>query len=238
MTTLVLQHVSTGYHAPAEAISDINIHLETGELVAIIGPNGAGKSTTLKAISGLLRPWKGQIALEGKSLMGLSVTAILRKGVAQVPEGRRILPGLTVAENLAMGGYTIANRGLFKSTRNEVLQLFPILAGRLHQKGGTLSGGEQQMLAIARALMSRPKFLLLDEPSMGLAPMMVGRIAEFIVQLRERGLGLLLVEQNANLALGLANRAYVLEEGRIVVSGPAHSLREDTRVQRSYLAVT
>jgi len=236
MTQLQISSLTVGYHYPSAAVQDLSLNVESGQIVAFIGPNGAGKSTSLNAISGLLRPWSGTIALDGQILTGRRPAAILKAGVAQVPEGRRILPGLTVAENLAMGAYIVGKQRA-RVALARVLDLFPDLAKRLTRIGGTLSGGEQQMLAIGRALMSDPKILALDEPSMGLAPQIVERIFEHIVALRGEGLGILLVEQNANIALETSDYAYVIERGRIILEGPSSQCAADPQVQRSYLGV-
>ncbi len=235
MTTLTLTDVSTGYHRPQTAVDHASLAVRGGEIVALLGPNGAGKTSSLAAVSGLLTLWGGQIDIDGRRLDGLSPAMIVRSGVAQVPEGRRILPGLTVAENLEMGAYVIHDRSLIAATLDEVLGLFPALRDRLRQLGGTLSGGEQEMLAIGRALMSKPSFLLLDEPSMGLAPVVIARIFDHLRQLQGRGLGILLVEQNARMALEVATFAHVLERGSVVISGKPEELISNEMVRRSYL---
>jgi branched-chain amino acid transport system ATP-binding protein len=204
------------------------------ELVALIGPNGAGKSTTLKSIVGLLRPARGGVTFDGASLVGSDPADIVARGIALVPQGRMIFQTLTVRENLRLGAYRAA-AGEIEGRVERVLSAFPALAQRLRQMGGTLSGGEQQMLAIARALMSNPTLLILDEPSTGLAPTMVESIFRTIQDLHRRGTMVLLVEQNAHIALELASRAYVLEQGSIVAEGPAAALRQDARVVAAYL---
>lgn len=234
---LVVEGLTTGYHRPIPAIEGIALSLVPGSIAAVIGPNGAGKTTLLNTISGLLRSWSGSVSLDGKLITGLRMDEVVRNGVVQVPEGRRILPGLTVEENLMMGAYTVRDPQTIREQIELVTDLFPILRTRRRQPGGTLSGGEQQMLAIGRALMSRPRYLLLDEPSMGLAPVIVERIFELITQLKERGLGMLLVEQNARQALAIADHGHVLEEGRIRLSGSAAALLGDPRIRESYLAV-
>jgi branched-chain amino acid transport system ATP-binding protein len=236
MSELIVSGLTTGYHYPVPALVDVNLKVRSAQVVALVGPNGAGKSTTLGAISGLLRPWSGQITLDGQRIDGKSTFAIVKGGIAQVPEGRGILPGLTVAENLAMGGYTM-DRTRFKNAMRRAYELFPRLAELSKRSGGTLSGGEQQMLAIARALMSEPRILLLDEPSMGLAPLLVERIFEHVESLREGGLGILLVEQNVQLAFQVSDYAYILERGHIVLEGPSPVCAADLRVQQSYLGV-
>ena len=233
---LELSNVTTGY-LETPAIDDISLHVSRGEICAIIGTNGAGKTTTLRTISGVLKPWRGTVTLEGTNISRWSPSRIVRAGIAQSPEGRRILPELSVDDNLAMGAYTISGRGLMRQLKTRVLDLFPLLKTLLPRSGGTLSGGEQQMLAISRSLMSQCKYLLLDEPSMGLAPVIVERIFDLLPVLRKDGLGILLVEQNATAALDIADRAYVLDRGKIVLAGPAETLRHDNRIQEAYLGV-
>jgi branched-chain amino acid transport system ATP-binding protein len=221
------------------ALAGVSLRVETGELVALIGSNGAGKSTTLRTISGLLRATQGTISFEGADVTHAPSDRIVALGIAHCPEGRRIFGGLTVAENLRLGGVSRARSqtAAVAEDLEMVLQLFPLLRERLGQAGGTLSGGEQQMLAIARALMSRPRLLLLDEPSLGLAPLMVERIFETIAELKRQGRTILLVEQNVHQALDVADRAYVLETGRITLDGAADVLRHDPKVEQSYLGV-
>jgi len=212
----------------------VSLTVRPDELVALIGPNGAGKSTTLKSIVGLLRPTRGGVTFDGASLVGSDPADIVARGIALVPQGRMIFQTLTVRENLRLGAYRAA-AGEVEGRVERVLSAFPALAERLRQMGGTLSGGEQQMLAIARALMSNPTLLILDEPSTGLAPTMVESIFRTIQDLHRRGTMVLLVEQNAHIALELASRAYVLEQGSIVAEGPAAALRQDARVVAAYL---
>jgi branched-chain amino acid transport system ATP-binding protein len=212
----------------------VSLTVRPDELVALIGPNGAGKSTTLKSIVGLLRPARGGVTFDGASLVGSDPADIVARGIALVPQGRMIFQTLTVRENLRLGAYRAA-AGEIEGRVERVLTAFPALAERLRQMGGTLSGGEQQMLAIARALMSNPTLLILDEPSTGLAPTMVESIFRTIQDLHRRGTMVLLVEQNAHIALELASRAYVLEQGSIVAEGPAAALRQDARVVAAYL---
>ena len=219
------------------ALQGVSITVASGELVALIGSNGAGKTTTLRTISGLLRPAAGAITFEGIDITSASTDRIVRLGISQCPEGRRIFGGLTVAENLRIGAVAQADKAAAAEDREMVLALFPLLKERLGQAGGTLSGGEQQMLAIARALMSRPRLLLLDEPSLGLAPLMVERIFETIAQLKAAGRTILLVEQNVHHALDVADRAYVMETGRITLEGTAQTLLRDPKVEQSYLGV-
>jgi branched-chain amino acid transport system ATP-binding protein len=216
------------------AVKGVDIEVGAGELVCLIGANGAGKTTTLKAIAGLVPRTEGVVRLEGKDVAGLASHELVRRGLALVPEGRGIFGRLTVRENLEMGAFHRDDGGIGRDLEH-VLALMPRLAERLHQTGGTLSGGEQQMLAIGRALMSRPRLLLLDEPSMGLAPAMVQKVFEIVRKAAEEGVTILLVEQNAKLALELARRAYVMESGRITLSGEARELRADSRVREAYL---
>jgi len=234
MALLELQDVHT-YYGNIHALKGISLSIERGEIVTLIGSNGAGKSTTLRTISGLLKPRRGAILLEQKQLDQLLPHEIVALGVIQVPEGRRIFPRLTVQENLAMGAYQRRDKDGIQRDLERVFALFPRLKERLHQKGGTLSGGEQQMLAIGRALMSRPRVLLLDEPSMGLAPVLVEQIFEIIREINQQGITILLVEQNARMALSIAHRGYVLETGRIVLSGPGPQLAGDPMVKAAYL---
>ncbi len=216
------------------ALKGVSLRVEDGELVTLIGSNGAGKSTTLRAISGLLRPKAGQMRYAGQALDKLQAHEIVRLGISHCPEGRRVFPGLSVAENLRLGA---AQRSA-KDTAGDaerMYDLFPRLRERRAQSAGTLSGGEQQMLAIARALMSRPKLLLLDEPSLGLAPLVVAAIFEVIADLKKQGVTILLVEQNARLALNVADRAYVLETGRVTLAGDAAELKTNPQVEATYL---
>ena len=212
---LELRNIQT-YYGSIQALKNVSLTVAPGEIISLIGANGAGKSTTLMSISGILLPRAGEILFQGKEIHHLDPESIVALGVSQVPEGRRIFPHLTVAENLDMGTYLRRDRVAIKKDLEHVWELFPILAKRRHQQGGTLSGGEQQMLAISRALMARPRLLLLDEPSLGLAPIVVRLIFEIIQRInQEAGVTILLVEQNANLALKIAHRGYVMENGRI-----------------------
>jgi branched-chain amino acid transport system ATP-binding protein len=219
------------------ALQGVSLRVETGELVALIGSNGAGKSTTLRTISGLLRPTQGTITFEGTDIATASTDRIVGRGISHCPEGRHIFGSLTVADNLRLGAVSRSDAGSVSADRDMVFELFPLLKERLGQAGGTLSGGEQQMLAIGRALMSRPRLLLLDEPSLGLAPLMVERIFGTIAELRRQGRTILLVEQNVHQALDVADRAYVMETGRITLDGEAAVLRQDPKVEQSYLGV-
>ena len=220
------------------AIKGVSLSVREGELIALIGANGSGKSTLLSAVCGLLPGWAGEILFEERSLRSLSPPAIVKGGIGLVPEGRLIFPPLSVMDNLRLGAYTRKGRDRGEGARRElsrILSLFPILAERADQAAGTLSGGEQQMLAIGRALMSGPRLLVLDEPSMGLAPLMVERILKTLARLKEEGLTILLVEQNARAALSIADRGYVLETGKVVLQGPATDLLADEEVKRAYL---
>jgi branched-chain amino acid transport system ATP-binding protein len=208
-----------------------------GEIVTLIGANGAGKSTTLRAINGLSRPRQGSIRFEGRDITTSTPHRIVKGGIAQSPEGRRLFPRMSVTENLEMGAFQRTDRENFSGDMDRVFELFPRLHERRTQKAGTLSGGEQQMCAIGRALMARPKLLLLDEPSMGLAPIFVEKIFEIVREINKQGTPVLLVEQNALMALDTANRGYVMETGRITLEGPAGELKANERVQRAYLGL-
>ncbi|WP_326552949.1 ABC transporter ATP-binding protein [Micromonospora sp. NBC_01813] len=220
-----------------QALHGISLTVDEGEIVALIGANGAGKSTTMRAISGIRPIAAGKITFQGEDISKLRADLRVRRGLCQAPEGRGIFPGMTVLENLDMGAYTRRDRAGIAADLERVLGLFPRLAERRKQHGGTLSGGEQQMLAVGRALMSRPKLLLLDEPSMGLAPMLIQQIFDIIVEINQQGTTVLLVEQNAQQALTRAHRAYVLETGRIVKSGTGMELLHDPAVKEAYLGV-
>jgi branched-chain amino acid transport system ATP-binding protein len=231
---LELRDVQAGY-GPITALHGISLDVGPGEIVTMIGANGAGKSSTLRAISGILKPSAGTIRFAGKPIGGHAANEIVRLGISHSPEGRQVFPRLTVRENLELGAYTRDDATEIRDDLKTMHEMFPILAERGQQLAGTLSGGEQQMLALARALMSRPKLLLLDEPSLGLAPLIVQKIFAVIRELNARGIAILLVEQNAKQALKLAQRGYVLESGQITCSGPACDLLNDTRVQEAYL---
>ena len=234
MSLLALERVEVAYGG-IRAVKGIDLAVEAGEMVCLIGANGAGKSTTLRAITGLVRAAAGRIRYDGAEISSLRVHEIARRGLAMVPEGRGVFPQLTIEENLAMGAYARGDRKGVAADVERAFALFPRLKERRRQTAGTLSGGEQQMLAIARALMSRPKLLLLDEPSMGLAPLMVERIFEVIRGISAEGVTLLLVEQNARLALEVSHRAYVLESGLVTLSGASSSLLTDPRIRQAYL---
>lgn len=218
-----------------EALHNVSFCVNAGEIVTLLGANGAGKSTTLMCISGVQPLSAGSISFDGSDLTALTPHQRVRAGLAQVPEGRQVFPRLTVRENLLLGGYTRTDRAELRHTEARIYTLFPVLAERSTQLGGTLSGGEQQMVAIGRALMSSPRLLLLDEPSMGIAPLLVERIFETLAQLHREGLTVVLIEQNAHRALQIAQRGYVLETGKITLTGTAHQLRSDPRVQAAYL---
>ena len=221
-----------------QALRQVSLRVDRGEIVTLIGANGAGKTTTLMAISGLVPPCRGEILFEGRPVGGLPPEALVRLGICQVPEGRHVFPELTVAENLDMGAFLRRDRRQVAADREHLYNLFPVLKQRRHQPGGTLSGGEQQMLAISRALMTRPRLLLLDEPSMGLAPLMTRHLFEIIIKInKEQQRTILLVEQNANLALQVADRGYVLENGRIVMHDTAAALRRNPDIQKAYLGI-
>jgi branched-chain amino acid transport system ATP-binding protein len=234
---LVLTSVTT-YYGSVQALKGVSLHVNKGEIVALIGANGAGKTTTLRSISGLLAPRRGSINFESQSIAGRPPEAIVRAGISQVPEGRQVFGPLSVRDNLLLGAYHLslrAKRSRMKGNLEEIYGLFPVLRERAQQPAGTLSGGEQQMLAIGRALMAEPRFLLLDEPSLGLAPRMARTIFDAMPVFRDRGLTVLLVEQNARAALQISDRAYVMETGRVVMEGPAQELLNQREVQRAYL---
>ncbi len=231
---LELHQVTAGYGA-FTALWDVSLRVAQGEAVAVVGPNGAGKTTLLRAISGLIAPRAGRIAFEGAELAGHPAYEIVAHGIAHVPEGRRLFPQLTVAENLKMGAFLPSARVHFRESLERVYALFPVLAERPTQRAGSLSGGEQQMLAVGRALMSRPKLILFDEPSMGLAPVMVLRLFDLIARVREVGFTILIVEQNVRQVLKLVDRAYLLEVGRIKIEGRAADLAEQDFVRQAYV---
>ena len=233
---LELENVQVNYGA-VRALKGISLRVEAGEIVCVLGANGAGKSTMLRAISGLVETSGGDIRLEGRNLRGMPAHWIVKRGVVQCPEGRRIFPECTVLENLEMGGYVLPSRNAVRGNIEKVFELFPRLAERRGQLGSTLSGGEQQMLGVARALMSNPRLLLLDEPSLGLAPLIVAQIFEIIRRINREGMTILLVEQNAHEALHVSHRGYVLETGTILFSGVAADLLKDPRVIEAYLGV-
>jgi len=234
MPLLDVQDTHT-YYGNIRALRGISLSVDRGEVVCMIGSNGAGKTTTLKTIIGTLRPRQGQITLEGERIDGLTSDRVVRRGVAQAPEGRRIFPRMTVLENLELGAFAREDQEHVREDMERVFTLFPRLKERLQQKGGTLSGGEQQMLAIARALMARPKLLLLDEPSMGLSPILVDTIFRTIRDINQQGTTILLVEQNARMALRVAHRGYVIQTGRIILHDTARGLLQSDLIRKSYL---
>jgi len=236
MSVLELKDVHS-YYGNIHALMGISLTVEPGEIVALIGANGAGKTTTLRSISGLLHPRKGKVLLEGKEVGHLPAHIVARHGLSMVPEGRGIFPGLTVTENLEMGAYMLNDSAVIESNIDNAFSLFPRLKERAQQKGGTLSGGEQQMLATARGLMNNPKILLMDEPSMGLAPVLVDQIFDIIKELNARGTTILLVEQNALMALSIAHRGYVLQTGNIVLTDTGPNLKANDMVRKAYLGI-
>ena len=231
---LSIENISVNYGA-IEALRGVSIHVEKGEVVTLIGANGAGKTTTLRTITGLLEPREGRITFEGEDISGKPTHKLVARGISMSPEGRGVFANLSVRENLQMGAYLQKNRSEIAAAMSRVFEMFPRLKERESQKAGTLSGGEQQMLAMGRALMSRPRLLLLDEPSLGLAPLVVHTIFEAIEEIRSKGTTILLVEQNANAALSHSDRAYVLETGNIVMEGSSKELASDPRIKEAYL---
>ena len=220
------------------ALRKVDLRVDQGEIVCLVGANGAGKSTLLLAVSGLVRPSAGRIIFEERDIVGHKASRLPRRGLILVPEGRRVFANLSVSENLALGGYVYPRDARQRQDLDKVLDMFPRLAERLSQKAGTLSGGEQQMLALGRALMGRPRLLMMDEPSLGLSPLLVAEVFQTIRRIRERGVTVLLIEQNASAALAVADRGYVLEVGKVVLSGTGRELAADPRVQRAYLGMT
>lgn len=223
------------FYGNIQALHGVSLDINQGEIVTLIGANGAGKSTLLKAISGLLKPKQGDIVYEGQSISGKAAQTIVKQGISHVPEGRRVFANMTVEENLELGAFLRNDKDGIRKDFAKVYELFPRLLERKKQLSGTLSGGEQQMLAMGRALMARPKLLLLDEPSMGLAPLLVKTIFHIIEEINQSGTTVLLVEQNANMALSIANRAYVIETGRVVLSGTAEELHASDQIKMAYL---
>ena len=234
MAMLELNDVHT-YYGNIHALKGVSLYVDEGEIVTLIGGNGAGKTTTLNTISGLLKPRQGTISLEGKRIDTVLPHKIVEMGVSQAPEGRRIFARLTVRENLEMGAYSIDSSKKILDRIDQMLERFPLISGRKKQLGGTLSGGEQQMLAIARGLMAEPKLMLMDEPSMGLAPVLVEQIFDIIEEINKQGTSILLVEQNAQMALSIAHRAYVLETGKVVLEGNADEVMRNSMVIEAYL---
>lgn len=234
MALLELENLNV-YYGAIQALHGVSMNVETGEIVTLIGANGAGKSTILRTISGLLKPLQGTITYDGRPLVGCAPHAIVRAGLSHVPEGRGIFANLTVDENLRLGAYARRDQAQIRIDQERSLTLFPRLKERLHQNAGTLSGGEQQMLAIGRALMARPRLLLLDEPSLGMAPQIVQTIFKIIQEINQQGTTILLVEQNAHMALQISRRAYVLEVGNIKLQGESKDLQQNDQVRRAYL---
>lgn len=236
MTEQILQVTNLSIHyGPIKAVQQVNFVVNRGEIVTLIGANGAGKSTILRGISGLEKPVAGQMLFNSQDLKGLSSETRVRQGIVQVPEGRHVFPGMSVLENLRLGAYTVHNKQQLTTTLAHVFTLFPILAERKNQDAATLSGGEQQMLAIGRALMAQPKIILLDEPSMGLAPLYIQKIFAIIQQIRQTGVTVLVVEQNAHQALRIADRGYVLESGQVMATGTGAELLASSDVRAAYL---
>jgi branched-chain amino acid transport system ATP-binding protein len=223
------------YYGHIHALKGISIEVKEKEIICLIGSNGAGKSTTLMTVNGILHPAEGRILFLGQDITMLPADKIAGLGITQVPEGRRILPRLSVQDNLEMGAFLVKDKKAIRKNRDEVYDLFPLLAKRHKQQGGTLSGGEQQLLAIGRALMSKPKLLLLDEPSLGLAPLIVEKIFDIIRHINDSGTTIFLVEQNANMALSISGNAYVMESGRITLKGAAKDLAKDEAIRKAYL---
>jgi branched-chain amino acid transport system ATP-binding protein len=237
-TPILELHDVHSYYGTIQALKGISLQVQEGEIVTLLGANGAGKSTTLRSINGLNRPRQGSIRFQGRDITSTAAHEIVKRGIAQSPEGRRLFPRMTVTENLEMGAFQRKDRDGIREDMARVFELFPRLQERRGQKAGTLSGGEQQMCAIGRALMARPKLLLLDEPSLGLAPIFVERIFDIIKQINEQGTSILLVEQNALMALDAAHRGYVLETGSIVLADSAAALKTNEQVRKTYLGET
>jgi branched-chain amino acid transport system ATP-binding protein len=231
---LQLSGINT-FYGQAQVHFDLSIEVPRGHIVCLLGGNASGKSTTMKIILGLVRPRSGEVIFDGASMLGLTTPQIVRRGIASVPEARRLFADMSVRENVLMGAFVRNNGGEIARDFDRVLTLFPRLGQRLSQRAGSLSGGEQQMVAMARALMSRPRIIVMDEPTMGLSPLYVDRVLELIRSVNKEGMSIFMVEQNASLALEIAHEAYVLQAGRIVLSGPARSLKDDPRVRDAYL---
>ena len=234
---LEVKNLKFGYSAMMPVLNDISFQAGNQEIVAILGSNGAGKTTTLKTVSGLLKPWEGSITYNGEDITGMPAYGVLKKGISLVPEGRMLFGKLTVYENLSMGAYTRKNQDEIKKTLDMVYELFPRVRERAEQKAETLSGGEQQMVAIARGLMSNPSLLILDEPSLGLMPMLVKEVLQFVKTIRETGISVLIVEQNVNETLAIADRAYVIQDGSTVISGAPEELKDNDEIRRIYLGM-
>lgn len=231
---LQLAHIDT-FYGPVQVHFGLNLHVNKGEIVCLLGGNASGKSTTMKVILGLVKPRAGTVTLDGQPITSLSTPQIIRRGIGSVPESRRIFPQMTVRENLLMGAYVRNDHAAIQEDYERVLGLFPRLRERLQQSGGVLSGGEQQMLAMARALMGRPRLICMDEPTMGLSPLFVDRVLDLVQQINQQGVTVFMVEQNANLALQIAHRGYVLQNGHIVLEGAAQSLLNNPEIQDAYL---
>jgi len=231
---LALDGIDT-FYGPLQVHFGVSLQVKRGEIVCLLGGNASGKSTTMKVILGLVRPRAGRVTFDGRAILGLPTPQIIRLGIGSVPESRRIFPEMTVRENLLIGAYSRRDRAEIQRDYERMLELFPRLRQRLNQRGGVLSGGEQQMLAMARALMGRPKLLCMDEPTMGLSPLFVDRVLALIQRINQDGVTIFMVEQNANLALQIAHRGYVLQNGRIVLEGPAAALRNSPEVRDAYL---
>ena len=231
---LALESVDV-FYGPVHALQGVSLHVEAGEIVCLLGGNASGKSTTMKTILGLVRPRAGRVLLDGADVTGAPTAERIRRGLASVPEARRIFPTMTIDENLRMGAYLRRDGAAVRDDLAQMYDLFPRLAERRGQMGGTLSGGEQQMLAMARALMSRPRLICMDEPTMGLAPVFVDRVLELIAQINRRGVAIFMVEQNATLALSIANRGYVVQSGRMVLEGAAAELLNNPAIREAYL---
>lgn len=234
---LEVKNLKFGYSAMMPVLNDISFQAGNQEIVAILGSNGAGKTTTLKTVSGLLKPWEGSITYNGEDITGMPAYEVLKKGISLVPEGRMLFGKLTVYENLSMGAYTRKNQDEIKKTLDMVYELFPRVRERAEQKAETLSGGEQQMVAIARGLMSKPSLLILDEPSLGLMPKLVKEVLQFVKTIRETGISVLIVEQNVNETLAIADRAYVIQDGSTVISGAPGELKDNDEIRRIYLGM-
>ncbi|MDM0037684.1 ABC transporter ATP-binding protein [Variovorax sp. J22G21] len=223
------------FYGPVQAHFDLDLEVRSGQIVSLLGGNASGKSTTMKVVLGLLKPRSGEIRFEGQSLLGLGTPQVIRRGIGSVPEARRLFPAMTVRENLLMGAYARNDRKAVAEDLGRMLDLFPRVAERIEFQAGTLSGGEQQMVAMARALMGRPRLLCMDEPTMGLSPLYVDKVLELIAQINRQGVSVFMVEQNASLALQIAHYGYVLQTGRIVLRGPARDLLADARIRDAYL---
>ncbi len=236
MSLLEIRNLSSGY-GEVQILWDVSFSIEEGKLTTIVGPNGAGKTTLLRTVMGLVKPWQGQVILDGEDITRLPPHKKVEKGIVLIPEGRQLFPEMTVLENLEMGAFTARASERYRETLDRVFELFPRLKERMSQKAGTLSGGEQQMLAIARGLMSRPRILMLDEPSLGLAPFLVLTLFDIIRRLRDEGMTMVLVEQNVQLSLAVSDYAYVLTGGRIEIEGEARRVREMESVKKAFLGM-